>query len=65
MNQMDRILYRMWVRAIKAAVARKDWKNAKIYKKELLRITKRYEYTTLFNLSPSELSLGLFHEVIK
>ena len=43
MNQMDKILYRMWVRAIKAAVARKDWKNAKIYKRELLRITKRYE----------------------
>ena len=43
MNQMDKILYRMWVLAIKAAVARKDWKNAKIYKKELLRISKKYE----------------------
>ena len=43
MNQMDKILYRMWVRAIKAAVTRKDWKNAKIYKRELMRITKKYE----------------------
>ena len=43
MNKMDKILYRMWLRAIKAAVARKDWRNAKIYKRELLRITKRYE----------------------
>ena len=43
MNQMDKILYRMWVRAIKAAVTRKDWKNAKTYKRELMRITKKYE----------------------
>lgn len=33
----------MWIRAIKAAVERKDWKNAKIYKKELIRIQKKYE----------------------
>ena len=43
MNKMDEILYRMWIRAIKQAIARKDWRNAKIYKRELLRITKKYE----------------------
>ena len=43
MNKIDRILYKMWIRAIKQAVARKDWRNAKIYKKELMRITNKYE----------------------
>jgi len=32
----------MWVRAIKAAIARKDWTNVKIYKRELLKITNQY-----------------------
>lgn len=43
MKQSDKLLFQMWKKALKAAINREDWKNAAIYKREVLKIVQKYE----------------------
>jgi hypothetical protein len=41
MKPHEFLLYRMFLKALKRAIARKDWNTARTYKKELLRLEER------------------------